>query len=60
MPQKFESSTVALHCFCSFPLSDKNLLAKWMSAVNVSAVTKSSKICSDHFTQDSFCEVFLF
>ena len=40
-----------------FPLNDENLLTKWLTMVNVKQVTKFSRICSVHFTKDSFCEV---
>ena len=41
---------------CSFP-ADENLVLKWREAVGAERVNKRSRLCSNHFSDESFCEV---
>ena len=40
-----------------FPLQDENILATWMKAVGAQNISKNSRLCNEHFSEESFCKV---
>jgi hypothetical protein len=43
--------------FFSFLMSDDNLLPQWMSTAGIDSVGKRLRLCSAHFSSDSFLPV---